>query len=554
MDCRTCQKPFNISEPEKSLLNKILSIPGDKTSCLTTPTTCPDCRMRLRLAHRNERFLYHRELNGKKVLSLYHPDSIWGGSYSVIPEEEWRSDSLDLLKYGREIDFTRPFFEQYWELQKAVPRMLIVNLENENCPYTTHTGYSKNCYLIPCSEHCEGCMYGRFLQSCKDCLDCTSIYKCELCYEGFALTNCYACQYLSASDGCSNCYFSENLTGCTNCLFCTNLVKQNFCIFNKQVSEVEFKSKLAEILGSRSRTNEAIKTWHIQRASRSFKYSNITSSQECSGDYVSNSKNSHNCFDLTECEDCYNTTVGFKLKDCLDCNNNYLGAELNYQVIAAASNYNSACSLYLFRSRNIFYSEYVYDSNHLFGCVGAKRGSYQILNKQYEEAEYFTLVKKLISHMKDTGEWGEYFPAYISPFGYNESVASDYFPMDSNSSKALGFNWREEENKSISEIKEIEVPDQILQLPPDTTSLTLTCSSTKKPFKVTAQEIKFYREQNIAVPNLSPTARHQNREQLRNPREFVSSKCSTCQTSIVTNVLPERIVLCEACYQKEVFS
>jgi hypothetical protein len=31
--------------------------------------------------------------------------------------------------------------------------------------------------------------------------------------------------------------------------------------------------------------------------------------------------------------------------------------------------------------------------------------------------------------MKSTGEWGEFFPLALSPFGYNETVAQDYFPI-----------------------------------------------------------------------------------------------------------------------------
>jgi hypothetical protein len=31
--------------------------------------------------------------------------------------------------------------------------------------------------------------------------------------------------------------------------------------------------------------------------------------------------------------------------------------------------------------------------------------------------------------MMKTGEWGEFFPSSLSPFGYNETVANEYFPM-----------------------------------------------------------------------------------------------------------------------------
>jgi len=50
------------------------------------------------------------------------------------------------------------------------------------------------------------------------------------------------------------------------------------------------------------------------------------------------------------------------------------------------------------------------------------------LNKQYTKEEYEKLVPKIIEHMKKTSEWGEFFPASISPFGYEETAAMDYYP------------------------------------------------------------------------------------------------------------------------------
>jgi hypothetical protein len=31
--------------------------------------------------------------------------------------------------------------------------------------------------------------------------------------------------------------------------------------------------------------------------------------------------------------------------------------------------------------------------------------------------------------MQTTGEWGQFFPLWLSPFAYNESLAADYFPL-----------------------------------------------------------------------------------------------------------------------------
>lgn len=39
------------------------------------------------------------------------------------------------------------------------------------------------------------------------------------------------------------------------------------------------------------------------------------------------------------------------------------------------------------------------------------------------------LCSKVIEHMMATKEWGEFFPTSISAFGYNETVAQEYFRL-----------------------------------------------------------------------------------------------------------------------------
>jgi hypothetical protein len=42
--------------------------------------------------------------------------------------------------------------------------------------------------------------------------------------------------------------------------------------------------------------------------------------------------------------------------------------------------------------------------------------------------------------MQSTGEWGEYFPIEVSPFGYNETVAQEYFPLTEEEVNSKGWN------------------------------------------------------------------------------------------------------------------
>jgi len=65
----------------------------------------------------------------------------------------------------------------------------------------------------------------------------------------------------------------------------------------------------------------------------------------------------------------------------------------------------------------------------MFGCASIRDKQYCILNKQYTREEYEKLVPQIIEKMQADGERGEFLPERISPFGYNETVANEYFPL-----------------------------------------------------------------------------------------------------------------------------
>ena len=104
-NCQNCKKDFIIEPDDFGFYDKIKVPP---------PTFCPECRLQRRLVWRNERSLYHRkcELCSKNVISMYSPES----PFSVYCHECWWGDGWDPLKYGRDYNFSKPFFEQYKEL------------------------------------------------------------------------------------------------------------------------------------------------------------------------------------------------------------------------------------------------------------------------------------------------------------------------------------------------------------------------------------------------------------------------------------------------------
>ena len=555
--CTQCKNEFEILQDEKDFLQKISFQYGDSKFTFPLPSICPDCRSQNRTAHRNEAYLYHSKsaLSGKQLITLYSPKASWGKPYKIYTQEEWQGDSWDPLKYGRDFDFNRPFFEQFFELVKDVPRLPLMQVSNENSPFTTGTGYCKNCHMINSSEYCEDCYYGKLFQNCKSSIDCSYLYDSEYCYECFSVYKSYNCIYLYYSSNCSDCWFSENLNGCRNCILCTNLSHKEYYFMNQPLEKEEYEQRLKDLKGSYRNFEKAKEILNQLRKERICKYANIVNSENCTGDFIENSKNCKDCYDTNGSQDCRHVMVGVEIKDVYDCSNMYVKPELNYQVLGTIETYNVAFTLYAFHSQNILYSEQIFHSKDLFGCAGLKRKQYCIFNKQYTKEEYEKLVPKIIEHMKKTGEWGQYFPVKYAPHGYNETLASEYYPLTKEEVLKRGWNWHDEDGESAYEGPEIEIPDSIKDVPESITKNILKCAKSGKFYKIIPQELKFCRTIGVPIPRNCPDQRHSDRMELRNPRKLYDRKCNKCELSVKSTYSPDRpeVIYCEKCYLESVY-
>ncbi len=555
------QHLFTVTEEDRAFYAKMGPVFNNVKYPLPEPKLCPDCRLKKRVVYRNEQYMYNTTstISGRPIIALISGKNPWAKDYKVCTYEEFWSDTLDPVNAGREFDFSRPFFEQFYDLAKQIPIVNLVQLDNENCPYTTGTAYNKNCHLINSSEHCEDCYYGKLLQSSRNIVDSCYVYDSELLYECFQVKNCYHCQYVSYSQNCSDCFFSENLTSCKNCFLSTNLVNKEFYFLNQPMEKEAYKKKVQEVLqGSYAQLQSHLKQLEALRADRIYKYANVVNSEKSSGDFLTNCKSCVECFDTSDSEDCKYVVVGVNVKDMMDCSNMYLKPELCYEVLGTIGVYNVIGSLYVFHVQNSFYSQYCYNSNNLFGCVGMKKNQYCILNKQYSKEEYEELVPKIIQHMQKTGEWGEFFPPQYSPLGYNESVAQEYFPLTKEQAVQEGFQWSDYESPKPAVQKIIpasKLPDNIKDIPDDILQWAIECVVTRKLFVVTKQELQFYREQNLPIPRLHPDQRQRERMGLRNPRRLYARQCMKCNQDILTTFEPDSSaqVYCERCYQDSLY-
>jgi len=566
--CEHCKKSFTI-ELDDFVFYKKFDVP--------LPKMCPLCRAQRRLAFRNERVFYKRPCDRckKEVVSMYSPNK----PYTVYCHDCWFSDDWDAREYGRDYDPNKSFFEQFEELWRTVPKVSLIYVRSENSEYTNISADSKNCYMLVESSNNENCVHGYWLQVCKDCVDVSFSHQTELSYES---DDCYSSHRLLYSKGCHDCfdgYFLLDCRGLSNCIGCVNLRNKQYHIFNKPVSKTEYEAFLREArLDTLSGVEALRKKFDAFLKTQPRKYAEIVNAPRSSGNYIKDAKNCRFCFHCYEAEDSkYGVHVWRNAKECVDVDTAGRNAAFIYNSMNAGvdvSNYigSALCWTCSFMR----YSYYCFNSNNCFGCAGLRKKDYCILNKQYDRASFEALKGKIIADMRVRGEWGEFFPASFSTFGYNESAAQEQFPLTKEETAVQGFKWEDYPRGTFG--KETmtwdRVPDSISNANFDIPQAIFACTLCKKNYRIIPDEFSFYKRLQIPLPRLCPDCRHARRFAARGPNRLWERKCNCegthsgvyentrrhfhgadhCQNSFMTSYSLEHaeIVYCEECYNAEV--
>lgn len=557
--CTRCKKNFPILEGDLAFYT-LFEVPE--------PRQCPQCRLVRRLLERNAKCLYYRtcDLSGEKMLSQYHQDQ----PFPVYKPSVWWSDTWDGTTYGRDFDFNRPFFEQFYELKKKVPHCALFNTEGtmHNSDFNNCTAYIKNCYLIAESDYCEDCYYSNLLKRCTNLVDCSVTYESELCYECVGCTNSYGLRYSQDCQQCKDSFFLENCASCANCIGCINQRHKEYMIFNVQYSKEDYEKMLRDF---QLDTPEGVKA--LAQKCRDFfltqphKAILAEQNENSLGDHLFNSKNAYSCFGSRDLEDCrYCAKLSLNVKSSMDYTSWGNQSELMYQCMGCGDqNYNlKFCVMCQKDMRNCEYCYECFSCADCFGCVGLKSKKYCILNKQYSEEEYKKLRARIIEYMKKTGEYGEFFPVGVGAFAYNESIAMDIYPLEKADALAQGYPWRDEETKPLQPQTYV-MPTHIKDVKDNILTAVLACSCGKN-FKIIPQELKFYRQMQIPIPEKCPSCRHRPRMLRRNPPQLWPQTCAKCAAETLTSYAPDRpataaagsrsggkIVYCEKCYLEAIY-
>ncbi|MES2023869.1 MAG: hypothetical protein V4439_04250 [Patescibacteria group bacterium] len=559
--CQNCKKDFVIEPNDFGFYEKMGVLP---------PKICPECRAQLRLSFRNERTFYKRACDKckKDKVSMYSPNK----PYTVWCNDCWNADGWGGEDYAKEYDLNRTFLEQFEELWNVVPRIGLMHVRSVNSEYINISADNKNCYMIVESSNNENCTNCYWIQLSKELVDCAFTNKVELSYE---VDDCFDCNNLRFSKGCHSCIDSSFLLdcrGCTSCLGCINLRQQSHCIFNVKYSKEDYENKLKSFrLDTFSGVENFKKEFQNFIKDKPRKFAEVFNVVNSTGNYMTNVKNNHHCFHSYEAEDCrYCVHAWRNAKDNMDCDTVGRVSTNNYQCVNSGQEAsNNIVTLLTWGTSFAEYSFHCLGSQELFGCIGMRQKKYCILNKQYSPEEYKILKEKIVNQMKEKGEYGDFFPASLSCFGYNEACVMEQFPLTKEQALEKGFKWEDTPRGTYGKetVDWKNFPDGIKDLSADfdVGKEVFICVECNKNYRIIVDELSFYKRMEIPIPRNCPECRHTRRVKNRGPNKLWHRQCmcekenhehqSKCQNEFETSYAPERpeIIYCEQCYQKEVY-
>lgn len=533
-----------------------------KTMGVATPEICPLCGIQRVMTWRNEHTLYKGKCQkcGKATLSMYHPSS----PYVVWCHDCWWADDWDGADYAMTYEPTRPLLDQFYELQKKVPREAVVILNSTNCNFANHVRHSKDVYMTDLSSNSETVYYSEWILG-KEIFDCKKITKSELLYECVDVLNCSRSSYLQDCQDSSECYFSYDLKGCTNCIFSSNLRGKSYYVRNQQVTREEFNRVKNEVFcGSRQSLKQAIQEYEMLSTNAIRKYSPIINSNECVGAFIENSNRLNFCFDAVECEDVHaSASIGFSKRGAYSYSVGWPGVEFFFGSSVVRGGNNIKFSYNTVSCSDCTYGDSIISCDNCLASVALKHKEYSILNKRYSKEDYL----KIKSQLEEKGELGIFPGMEFCTFAYNEGAAQTQYPLTRQEVLDRGWRWQDEVPPTTGQetIKANEIPDNIKDVDDTFLQKIYACEDCKRNFRIVQRELALYRQLNLPLPQRCPQCRMLRRRKMRVPYKLWQAPCRCtiarhphagggCKNTFMTPYAPERPekIYCEQCYNTEI--
>ncbi len=145
-------------------------------------------------------------------------------------------------------------------------------------------------------------------------------------------------------------------------------------------------------------------------------------------------------------------------------------------------------------------------------------------------------------------------------------MANLSFPLTKEEILKQGFRFQENLQQTRVKTTLTEIPESIFEVKDSITSEILECKKCKRNYKITENELPFYRKWKIPIPRNCFFCRLAKRFELRTPSQLWYRKCicekenhfhktENCSIEFETSYAPDRpeVIYCEKRYQQEVY-
>lgn len=341
---------------------------------------------------------------------------------------EWNIIKLSEFNHENYIssDFSsnESFFEQYRHLLLSSQKPWITHfLNNENSDFVDMAYGTKNCYLwFSIWWWCENVLY-----SCCIATNITNCYNsfsitdnCDNIFSSKVVTGWFNIFYSFNIHNSSNIWFSSNLIGCSECLFCDNLENQSYCIKNIQYGKEEYLNVKLQYLSQKDQFDiyrSKITKKGTNYQSKHVNWNAIIFSETIENwEIVTRFRNARNIF-----YGVWSEQWSYNMYDGMDVGIN--SHDFYWVVWSWTDGDNFYCVQLWGLGSNLYYCIQTEMSSFCLGCIGLKNKSYCILNKQYSKEDRYEKVDEIFAKMDAEWTLGQFFPATMNPFYFNDTAA-----------------------------------------------------------------------------------------------------------------------------------
>ncbi len=491
---------------------------------------------------------------GKSIISVF-PENC---PYPVWHKDEWMKHANPPASA---FDASLEFFPQLLELFRRCPIPHNLGAGNENCEYTDDWWYCKNCYLCHSGVECQDLRYCYRTIRVRDSQYCVFSFDSDKCVD---LINSHTCNRVLYGYNCWQCRdsaFLYDCRNCSNCLFSTNLRNKSYCIRNLQLTKQEYEQQVSSWdFRSRTHYERAKEEFHKMLRERAWHRALfIDRSENAQGNYLDECKDCDNAFFLTNrMQDCVNVLRGGEgCLDCLDAVSPYSSELVFNSTLPQDSSYDIRSCCDMIQCKWMEYCAHCYQCEHCFGCCGLVGKKYHLFNREFSPEEYEKRKADIITHLKKTEEYGDFFPGSFAASPYQESLADFYWPLTKEQAERYGFWLRTtKDNRTVEAVDASAIPDRSDDASEDLSQKIFWDATAERPFQIQPPDIAFAEDLKVPLPYTYYMRRLQENFRLIPFNGTLrTATCGKCAKQVQTGWPREYDgrILCEECYLEEVY-